>query len=450
MTNGQFAISQDHLEQGLLLAAIHSQANWLTLKDAVTTDDFTAQKAIFRFVEEYQIQYGSLPSSEVITARFQWHPPVGDFNYWLVEMKRYILARKLTEAMKDSYNLIGEPEKTLSLLLERLSLIRSQQSNHIAAYDSSAGERLEKYRLRNEFLFNQQKLIGLRTGMMILDNTRIGWTPGELTGLYARPGVGKSWWLMWEGALSWMDGRTILCISNEMPASQLSLRIDVVIGQMLGLPIEYTGLLVGDPEVEKNYTQITNILQESQRWWTYDSLNQHKIGLGDITALIRQHDPDLIIIDNMHNLRSDFRGQTWEQMKDLCYGLKEIATIQEKPIIMTHHAVNSARGRRTENTNPGRGDDFLMPSLNDAAYGDAFVQACSDVITMCGDPKSKYINWYSLRKTRERGFQQDPPPRMALACDFAHGRIVDLSERGHNPGAVGEEAMRLLGLTSLS
>lgn len=450
MTNGQFSVSQESLEAGLLLAAIANQGNWLSLRASVTSDDFTAQKAIYRFVEEYSIQYGSLPSSEIITSRFQWHPPVGDFNYWLVEMKRYILARKLTEAMKDSYNLIGEPEKTLSVLLERLALIRSDQNNHITAYDSSAGERLEKYRLRNQFLFNQQKIIGLRTGMMILDNTMIGWTPGELTGLYARPGVGKSWWLMWEGALSWMDGKTILCLSNEMPASQLSLRIDVVLGNMLGLPINYTALMKGDPSVAENYEKITTILQESQRWWTYDSINGHKLGLGDITTLVRQHDPDLILIDNMHNLHSNFRGQTWEQMKDLCYGLKEIATVQEKPIIMTHHAVNSARGRRTERTNPIRGDDDLMPSLNDAAFGDAFVQACSDVFTMCGDPTSKYITWYSIRKSRERGFEQELPGRIALATDFGTGRIVDLSERGYNPAAIGEEAIRVLGLNSLS
>jgi hypothetical protein len=84
-----------------------------------------------------------------------------------------------------------------------------------------------------------------------------------------------------------------------------------------------------------------------------------------------------------------------------------------------------------------------MPSLNDVAYGDSFVQACSDVITMCGEATSQYINWYSIRKQRERGIE--PPARMALAIDFGAGRIYDLSPLGFDPDKVGAETKRLLG-----
>jgi hypothetical protein len=90
-----------------------------------------------------------------------------------------------------------------------------------------------------------------------------------------------------------------------------------------------------------------------------------------------------------------------------------------------------------------------MPSLNDVADGDSFARACSDVIAMCGDATSRNITWYSLRKYRERGWQQAMPQRMALAVDYRFGRIIDLSERGYNQEAIGQEARRVLGLENL-
>lgn len=450
MTNGHFPVPQEAVEMGLLAAVGQSSARWVELESmGIRADDFVAAREIFQFVSSYLAQYGSLPSSSAISTRFEWHPPLGDFAYWLTEMKRYVLARRVMEAMQESYDKISDPETALSILLERLSLIRSQTTNHIQATDAAAAERFERYLARNQILFNSNTLVGLPTGLKIIDDTKMGWLPGSLVGVYARPGVGKTWWLLWEGAISWMTGKTVLAITPEMPANQLSMRFDVVVAALMGVPIDYNKLIIGDPTVMDNYKLITDAVAQSQRWWTYDSFNDHPISVTDIAALIRQHTPDILLVDGISLLRPENRGQTWEQIKDISYGLKNLTTIHEIPGIISHQAVNSARGRRTEIEAVGRGDDFIMPSLNDAAFGDAFVQACSDVITMCGDPHSRHVNWYSIRKHRERGWQQPLPPRMGLAVDFTYGKMIDLSERGYNPEVVGQEAMRVLGLSKI-
>lgn len=443
MTNGAFPVPSATVEAGLLHSCI-TKEQWFQIQ-FLEEDDFSTYREVFRFFRQYLEQYDAIPSSGTVAAKFNWQPPIGDFNYWVSEIKRLSLARKVLSAIQDGYNAIANPELALNLLLERMSLIRSAQSNHIQATDATASERLERFDFRTENIFNSNQVLGCRTGMKIYDDTLVGWIPGSLVGTYARPGVGKTWWLIWQLLLSWLDGKTVILCSPEMPANMLGLRVDVVAGFLLGIPLDYNKLLVGDPSIRESYSRVTEILSQSQRWWTYDSLNDRPLSIPDVSMLIRQHKPEILGIDGISLLKSSINGPLWEQMKDLCYGAKNLATIHELPILMTHQASNTGRGRRTEVSLPGRGDDFYMPSLNDAAYGDSFVSACSDIITMCGDPTSSHINWYSIRKSRERGWSSPQPARMAFATDFAHGAIHDLSQHGFSPETVGMEVRRLFG-----
>ena len=441
----KFQMPTEAIEAGLLVSIAGNMNRWLEVS-TFTSDDFIAHRAVFQWVGQYLQQYGSLPSNSLLNSKFELHAPIGDYQYWISEFRRYALARRVLETLQEGYQKIADPGIALNLVLEKLSMLRSLQTNHIQATDNSAAERLERFDYRTEGIFMNKEMLGLPTGMRVIDDTLIGWTPGSLVGIYARPGVGKTWWLMWQGIQAWLTGKTVLCIAPEMPANMLNLRIDVLLAQALGHPIDYGKLLTGDPSIRPNYNLVTQVLVQSQRWWTYDSINDHTVGVGDLAALIRQHTPDILLIDGISLLKSDSRGQLWEQMKDICYGVKNLGTIHEIPILVTHQAVNSARGRRTEVTQIGRGDDFLMPSLNDAAYGDSFVAACSDVITMCGEPSSSNIIWYSLRKFRERGFAQDLPARMALIKDFGRGLIHDAGIYGYNMEAVGQEMRQVLGM----
>ena len=443
-TDDKFQMPTEAVEAGLLASIAGDMNRWLEVS-AFTSEDFIAHRAVFQWVGQYLAQYGNLPSNSLINSKFELHAPIGDYQYWITEFRRYALARRVLEILQEGYKKVADPNAALSYLLDRLSLIRSQQTNHIQATDSSAVERLERFDYRTENIFTNKQMLGLRTGMRVIDDSLIGWTPGTLVGMYARPSVGKTWWLMWQGVQAWLEGKTVLCIAPEMPANMLNLRIDVLVAEALGYPIDYGKLLTGDPSIRTNYNLVTEMLAKTQRFWVYDSLNEKSIGLGELGSLIRQHQPDVLLIDGISLLKAESKGQTWEQMRELCYGVKNLGTVYEIPILMTHQAVNSARGKRTEITQIGRGDDFMMPSLNDAAFGDSFVQACSDVITMTGEPSSKNIIWYSLRKFRERGFQQELSPRMALITDFGRGKIFDVSHLGYNPEAVGQEMRRLLG-----
>lgn len=440
-----FPVPSEAVEAGLLASVDQNLERWWALQE-FTSDDFTSHRDIFLHMGQYFNEYRNLPSNSQLSARFDWQPPIGDFAYWMKEMKRFVMARKVTEVITEGYNRIHEPEEALGTMLQKLSLLRSMGSNHVEATDAGAMTRIGYFDVRTEQIYTAHRILGIPSGCQVINDSMIGWIPGSLVGAYARPGVGKTWWLMNEGVIAWMNNLRVLCIAPEMPANMLNLRIDVIAGNHLGYPLDYNQVLQGNPAVRERYHHVADLMSQSNRWWTYDSLNDRPISLGDISTLIRQHEPDIVLIDGISLLRSESRGQMWEKMFELCYGAKNLATIHELPIIVTHQAVNSRRGNRGETTTVGRGDDFHMPSLNDAAYGDSFVQACSDVITFCAEPTSPNVNWYSIRKHRERGWANPLPSRMGLAVDFVHGRIIDLSRLGYDPAAVGEEARRVLGL----
>lgn len=451
MTNAKFDMNQESVEAGLLAAIDQKLEHYLAIEAAgIKTDDFIIHKQIFLFFQQYLQEYGGLPSNSQISARFQWQPPVGDFAYWLVEMRRYALAQKVLQAVQDVYHLAAEPEKALSLALERFSLLRASSNGHVQASDFSAQERYEKYLARQQFLFGTTDVLGLRTGLRVIDDTRQGWMPGELIGIYARSNVGKTWWALWQGALAWMQGKSVLAISPEMPAKQFNLRIDVVLGHMLGWPLEYNKIMAGDPSQQDHYQRVTQAMAQEKRWWTYDSMDERAVGLGDLSALIRLHKPDLVLVDGIMLLRYEGRKQsTWEIMDDLSYGMLHLTTIHEVPAIITHQAVNTSRGLRREVAMVGRGDDFMMPTLNNAAGGEGFVRACSTIFTMAGDPSARYVQWYSLRKLRERAMPENIPARMGMAWDPGTGQIIDLGYLGNVQEAVGNEARRLLGLDKI-
>lgn len=444
MTN-QFSVPQESVEAGLLNSINESMDNWLEVS-RFEADDFIAHKDIFRFYQQYLATYATLPTATTIATRFNWQPPIGDFRYWLTEMRRYSMARHVMDVMLEAHNNISEPQTAIDLLLDKIGKIRSAENHHVGATDFGAMERLEKFDTRTTYIFNNNALVGLPTGLKIIDDTHIGHLPGSMMGLYARPGVGKTWFLLEQGALSWMLGKRVLAITPEMPKQLLDLRIDTVIAQHMGLPIDYGRLIVGDPSIRVHLEQVMETMAKADRWWTYDSLDEHALSTQDIAALVRQHEPDILLVDGISLLRATSKGQVWEQMKELSYDLKNLGTIYDMPIVVSHQASNSARGRRTEITQTGRGDDFVMPSLNDSAYGDSFVGACTDILTMVGDPQVSYIRWYSLRKHRERGFTTEIPGRMGLAVDYGRGIMRDLSELGWEPEKVGEAARRILGV----
>lgn len=430
------------IEAGLLAAVVSVTELLAIASAAIEPQDFAVWGGVAKWQREHAQSYGTLPSPDQLKGRWpDWQPPAGEFRYWLEEMRRLVLARKAQAVLHDALRAVEkEPDRALGEVMGQLAQLRAAGNQHVGNSDADAPNRFALYEKRAA-LYEEtggDYLIGIPTGMPTLDDTHIGWVPSEFVGFYARPTTGKTWMLVREGAVAWTHGYKVLMISPEMSNHQNELRQDVFKARAMGIELSHQGIFIGDPSQRYEYQRYTEAVKGEGRWWTYDTWNGRAFSVADVRMLAEQHEPDMVLIDGLALLRSEGRRDKpgWERMDENCEALKAFATAADLVIMASHQSVNTRRGQRGErDAAGGRGDDWVMPSLNDAAGGDALVRNCSSVFTMCPDKELANLRWYSVRKTRER-YIKDWHPRMALRWEVDRGFIEDLGQYGENMGAI--------------
>lgn len=364
-----------------------------------------------------------------------WEATEGEFQYWFdmwIPARRiYAFRRAVGDAFKRFDENPDDADIVIRQFIENAQSIAASGSIDVHHTDELIEERYAKYKFRSE---RSQRsgfsLWGIPTGFTVIDSTRQGWMPGELVGFFSRPTVGKTWLLLRLGVIAWMSNRSVLLITPEMPAEQISYRLDALMAGHLGIPFSHKRALSGDPAIDAHYQALAERIRGNERWWTISDIGGRSLSVSDIASLTARFNPDLVLVDGVSLLSDDQRGkQEWERMKNVCYDLKRFATASKASVITSHQSVNSRRGSRSNrDAAQGRGDDWIMPSLNDSAYGDAFVQACSTIFTLAPDVDNPGIRWYSIRKTREREIPFEP--RLAMGWDVDRGIIVDLGKWG--------------------
>lgn len=380
---------------------------------------------VAEFVDDYRRRYKAFPAETTVAARVEgWAPVDGALDFWLDELRKATVARKAQAAMLEALEQFDEPESALAQLIVKLGTLRLMGAATVGATDSEILRRYERFEARAEAYeaAGGQAALGLPTGFKPIAASGIGWMPGELIGVFARPATGKTWILAREAVEAWLAGYRVLFLSPEMPRQQLALRFDVLKAARLGIKLSHRMLTVGHPAMRAPYRELAEaVAQRGERWWTVDSDEEGAFTLAKIEVYMQQLLPDIVFIDGA-SLIATKKREEWQAMKEVMYGLKALATAAGIPIMVSHQSVRRRVGAK--DVAGGRGDDWIMPSLADAAFGDAFVQAASTVITMCADRYRADVRWYSVRKVRDR--EPLPEPRYAMWVDFDHGRIEDL------------------------
>lgn len=449
----EWVLSQSAVEQGCLHAALkRPEGPLVALASAYLSDqDFTATLGPLGFIRSYVEQYHVAPTDSVIAVQFpEWNPAVAEFDYWTDLVRKYSLTRKAHGYIAQALETWSDPALSISTLIQQLSTLTYVGDRNIVTTDGGAQLAFDRYKVRSEAYVqtNGAHIWGIPTTFGEVNATHLGWLPGELIGIYARPTVGKSWKLLDEGACAWTQGHRVLLVSPEMPTGQVNLRIYAMLAHRLGLPYSHQRVYAGDPLQSDSFEKLKNQLALHERWWTVDSIDGRAVGLGDLDRLCQQFAPTILLLDGISLLHNERNWRSvWEEMRYNSYGLKHFATRANLPVIVTHQAVNTSRGIKGGDNKAGsvgRGDDDRMPSLNDAAYGDSFVQACSTVITMAPDADRPDLRWYSFRKLRERDFDSIGT-RRAMYWNVDAGEIRDLAQFGTDKRLIAEHIHSLTG-----
>ena len=293
-----------------------------------------------------------------------------------------------------------------------LTDIEVDYDEDVHAYNAGNLNRLEQYRARTEHRKMGDGLMGIPTSFETINSTGVGWMPGELVAIFARPTIGKTWMCVHGAAVAIKKGFRTLLISTEMPVTAISMRLDVILAQMMGYELSHTALRRGDPLDEKVYE---NFLKESNSGslLVCDHIaGDVGISTAAIASLVRKHRPDFVVIDGVYLLTSgDSTRAIWEQSHSLWYGLKNLATSMDIPIMVSTQANREA------------GNLFTPPRADQVAFGDALIRASDVAMAMAAVEDQDNKRKIQFQKYRDGELARD---LTTMDWNVDNGLIVEL------------------------
>ncbi len=369
--------SYDYIESAIILN-LDDKIKLRTFKH--TEKDFAAHGKAYNWIIKHFDKYGVFATPEAIVEKF---PNLDikansvNFDYAIEEFKDHVLQRTVRNAVNKQVNLINEnPKKAITNLMVDLTDIEIVYDEDVQTFDKGDTSRLDEWRERTTKREMGDGLMGIPTSFKTINTTGVGWNPGELIAAFARPTIGKTWLCVHSAATAVHNGYKTLLVSTEMPQTAINMRLDVTLAKMKGYDFSHKALRHGEPIDEELYAKY---LKESntESLLVCDHISgQMGISLESIAGLVRKHNPEFVVIDGVYLVAtSDSKKAAWEQSHALFYGLKNLATATNTPIMVSTQATRDASNM------------FTPPRADQVAFGDALIRAADVAIAMCAVAK---------------------------------------------------------------
>ena len=381
----------DFIESGIIFALTDREA---FRKFRYTTKDFATHGDAFKFLTTYFDDYGHSPSTETLLANY---PTLNDsaasldLKYALNVFQDQVLFRRIVNTFQANKGTLQEnPKQALSQINAELNDISVIYDDDVISYNMNSEMRLSDWQLRKDKRKMGDGIMGVPTPFTSLNRMGVGWMPGELIALFARPTVGKSWMCVQMAVTAVMNGFKTLLVSTEMPVAQMNLRTDVVLGNAMGYTLSHSALRNGDPIDEKEYSNFLEAVKSTPLLVCDHIEGESSISLESLQNLIRKYTPDLVVIDGIYLVTHSGKSHKamWEQTHMLFYGLKNLCLSTNTPIFVSTQATKDAS------------DVFIPPRADQVAYGDAMLRAADVALSMCmveGDERARIAYFHKYR-----------------------------------------------------
>ena len=222
--------SNDYIESGIVFALNSKSA---LDKFKYSNNDVQKHGDAFKFVVSYFDEYGEFPTVETVCESYPTLDPSAqslNLEYAIDVFSSQVLFRQIVGAFQTNKELISvEPKQALSKIMASLNDIELVFDEDVIDYNSQSEKRLDLWKDRKQRRERNGGLMGIPTSFYSLNDTGVGWMPGELISLYARPTVGKTWMCIHAAATAVLQGVRTLLVSTEMPIEAISMRADVVL-----------------------------------------------------------------------------------------------------------------------------------------------------------------------------------------------------------------------------
>ena len=338
------------------------------------------------FLEQHFSEHGKIPSEEFFVAKGQWGliDASEPLTVYVDEIRKRILWRKLSK----SYEQIGaglearDPDAALKVLFEVAKDTRGARlaTSKIESLLVSGDEAVDYY---DRIKAGER---GVLSPWRTINDTTLGFWPGDLILFVARSEVGKTWSLLQMARKAWMDGKKVLFVGTEMAKLKLQMRFFAI---HFRLPYEdfrhgRLGL-----ELEAKFRDgVQGLLKEEGLYIVGDDFNPQ---MSDIEAAVDELEPDVLFIDGLYLVKNKGRDM-YERVSQNANDAKLLAKSRGIPLVATHQ-LNRAAGEK----NP------RDVSLANISMSDVLVFNSDYIIAMVSledDRDDKIMHWKWL-KTRE-------------------------------------------------
>jgi len=320
-----------------LLNAIIDSKDYISAVNGGVENVFLEHRDIWNFIVNHYENHKRVPSKETVK---QHHP---DFEfistpepiaYYVDEAKKESLAYQTRSIVSKAHTLIGDvgARQAISFLMEEASKLYKFSSN--LKDTDLVGEWKDRAEDLKERSKNKKDILGIPSGINVIDKVFGGWQPGDFIVLLGWTGVGKSFIARLFAVNAWKAGYRPLIISLEMNKQQEGQRLDTLLNNGEG-HFTNTDLVKANSEIVETY----------EKWAEATFTGKHAIHLvtsegletadqNMVQAKIDQYHPDIVILD-YHGLFDDASGSKTEteKAKNLSKAFKRIAVKNGVPIV---------------------------------------------------------------------------------------------------------------------
>jgi replicative DNA helicase len=258
---------------------------------------------------------------------------------------------------------------------------------------------------------------GWSYGFYDLDGAMVPLTAGQLVIIGGRPGMGKS--VMGNSIahhVAWRQGGKVLIAGLEMSRREVWQRLYAAHASVqLNRVLRLNGQ--GPEGGEWDRLAKAQELNHCERIVVEDQRSRPAMGLAELRAAIRQHRPDVVIVDYLQLLREPTAESRQQGVSKLCRGLKLLAQLEEVPIVALCQLNREVTGRADK-----------RPGLTDLRESGSIEQEADVVILLHRedyyDSESAHPGEVEFIVAKQRN---GPTFVMRAAAQLHYARFVDMA-----------------------
>jgi len=346
----------DNLGRRLVKAVLAEEELAGLKRHMLSRDDLQEEaRTALDFVADFVAAHSTYPSVAIVEENIKASLPeeTDPFNYIADKVRKRSLANALEKTLEQTIRSIDarDPDAALDNIIESAVELKSRTiGGQVESYETSGESRVESYLAAKAV----GGVVGMPTMWPTINHNIQGWVDGCLHVIAGMTGVGKSWvsCLAADHAANVL-GKRVLLVTMEMNAARIARRIDAI-----RYKIPFGTLRDAEMDMLTEARWKDEVLKVREETTSDILIADKKIvrTVHDVSALVYEHHPELVIIDGGYRLEAPGSSNNWDKTVKVVGGLQLAGEMTNIPwVVTTQFGDSNETGAAKKDDNHVRG-----------------------------------------------------------------------------------------------